>query len=44
MDMLDVLVYMVGGVSVLACALLLILLKNIYDQDHPLNKNRTDLD
>jgi len=44
MNMMDVLVYMVSGVSVLALILLVVLVKNIYDQDHPLNQNRTDVD
>jgi len=44
MNMLDVLMYMVSGVSVLAVILLVVLVKNIYDQDHPLNQNRTDLE
>jgi len=44
MNMMDVLVYMVSGVSVLALILLIVLVKNIYDQDHPLNQNRTDIE
>jgi len=44
MNMMDFLTYLVSGVSVLAVALLVILVKNIYDQDHPLNQDRTDLD
>ncbi|MFV2057242.1 MAG: hypothetical protein ACC707_12290 [Thiohalomonadales bacterium] len=42
--MLDILTYMVGGVSVLAVILLIILMANIYNADHPLNQNRTDQD
>lgn len=44
MEMKDVLVYMVSCVSVLALVLLVVLVKNIYNQDHPLNQNRTDVD
>ena len=44
MNMMDVLMYMVTGVSILAVILLVVLVKNIYDQDHPLNQNRTDVD
>ena len=40
--MLDVLTYMVGGVSTLALILLVILVVQIYNQDHPLNKDRKD--
>jgi len=44
MDMMQILEYMVIGVSILAVVLLVVLVKNIYDQDHPLNQNRTDAD
>lgn len=40
--MLDILTYMVSGVSILAIVLLVILLANIYNEDHPLNQDRTD--
>ena len=42
--MLDVLNYMVGGVSTLALVLLGLLVMQIYNEDHPLNKDRKDLD
>ena len=41
--MLDVLTYMVGGVSTLAIVLLVLLVVQIYNEDHPLNKDRKDL-
>ena len=40
--MLDVLNYMVGGVSALALVLLGLLVMQIYNEDHPLNKDRKD--
>ena len=42
--MLDVLNYMVGGVSTLALVLLGLLVMQIYNEDHPLNKDRKDLE
>ena len=42
LDMLDILTYMVGGVSALGLVLLIVLLVNIYNEDHPLNQDRTD--
>ena len=41
--MLDVLTYMVGGVSTLALVLLVILVVQIYNEDHPLNQERKDV-
>ena len=41
--MLDVLTYMVGGVSTLAIVLLVLLVVQIYNEDHPLNQDRKDL-
>ena len=40
--MLDILTYMISGVSVIAVVLLIVLLVNIYNEDHPLNQDRTD--
>ena len=40
--MLDVLTYMVGGVSTLAIVLLVLLVVQIYNEDHPLNQDRKD--
>lgn len=40
--MLDILTYMVGGVSVIALILMGILVLQIYNEDHPLNQNRKD--
>lgn len=40
--MLDILTYMVGGVAVLAVVLMAILVFQIYDEDHPLNKDRPE--
>jgi len=40
--MLDVLTYLVGGVSALAVVLLTILIFQIYNEDHPLNQDRTE--
>ena len=42
MRVLDVLTYLVGGVSLLAIVLLTILVFQIYNEDHPLNKDRPD--
>jgi hypothetical protein len=42
--MLDILTYMVGGVSVIALILMGILVLQIYNEDHPLNQNRKDQD
>jgi hypothetical protein len=42
--MLDILTYMVGGVSAIAVILMGILLIQIYNEDHPLNQNRKDQD
>jgi hypothetical protein len=42
--MLDILTYMVGGVSAVAVVLMGILLIQIYNEDHPLNQNRKDQD
>ena len=42
-SMLDVLTYMVGGVSTLALVLLVVLIVQIYNEDHPLNQDRKDL-
>jgi len=41
--MLNVLNYMVGGVSALAAVLLVILVVQIYRKDHPLNQDRKDV-
>jgi len=41
--MLDVLTYMVGGVSTLAIILLVLLVVQIYNEDHPLNQDRKDV-
>ncbi len=40
--MIDILTYMVGGVSALAVFLMALLVFQIYNADHPLNKNRKD--
>jgi|GEM_PF-2243897 len=40
--MLNLLTYMVGGVAALAVVLMTILVVQIYDEDHPLNKDRPD--
>lgn len=40
--MLDILTYMVGGVSAIAIILMGILVVQIYNEDHPLNQNRKD--
>lgn len=40
--MMEILTYMVGGVTALAVILMAILVFQIYDEDHPLNKNRPD--
>jgi hypothetical protein len=40
--MLDILTYMIIGVSILGLVLLVILMANIYNVEHPLNQNRTD--
>jgi len=40
--MLNILTYMVGGVTTLAVILMAILIFQIYDEDHPLNKDRPD--
>lgn len=40
--MLDILTYMVGGVSLVAIILLTILVFQIYNADHPLNQDRKD--
>jgi len=40
--MLDILTYMVGGVTTLAVILMAILVFQIYDEDHPLNQDRPD--
>ncbi|MGD8592197.1 MAG: hypothetical protein PVF82_05155 [Gammaproteobacteria bacterium] len=42
--MLDILTYMVGGVSAIAIILMGILVVQIYNEDHPLNQNRKDQD
>jgi hypothetical protein len=42
--MLNILTYMVGGVSAIAVILMGILLIQIYNEDHPLNQNRKDQD
>ena len=42
--MLDILTYMVGGVSAIAIILMGILLIQIYNEDHPLNQDRKDQD
>lgn len=38
--MLDILTYMVGGVSAIAVILMGILVIQIYNEDHPLNQDR----
>lgn len=40
--LLNILTYMVGGVTALAVILMTILVFQIYDEDHPLNKDRPD--
>ncbi len=40
--MLVVLNYMVGGISILALVLLVLLIVQIYNEDHPLNQDRKD--
>ena len=40
--MMDILTYMVGGVAALAVILMAILIFQIYDENHPLNKDRPD--
>ena len=40
--MMDILTYMVGGVATLAIVLMAILVFQIYDEDHPLNKDRPE--
>lgn len=40
--MLDILTYMVAGISVVAIILMGVLLMQIYNQDHPLNQDRKD--
>lgn len=42
MDTLEILRYMVGSISVLGLVLLIVLVVNIYNEDHPLNQDRTD--
>lgn len=42
--MLDILTYMVGGVTAIAVILMGILLVQIYNEDHPLNQDRKDQD
>lgn len=42
--MLDILTYMVGGVSAIAIVLMGILVIQIYNEDHPLNQDRKDQD
>ena len=42
--MLDILTYMVGGVSAIAIILMGILVVQIYNEDHPLNQDRKDQD
>lgn len=42
--MLDILTYMVGGVSAIAIILMGILVYQIYNEDHPLNQDRKDQD
>jgi hypothetical protein len=42
--MLDILTYMVGGVSAIALILMAILVVQIYNEDHPLNQDRKDQD
>ena len=40
--MIEFLTYMVGAVTALAVILMAILVFQIYDEDHPLNKDRPD--
>lgn len=40
--MLDILTYMVGGVTAIAVVLMGILVYQIYNEDHPLNQDRKD--
>jgi hypothetical protein len=42
--MLDILTYMVGGVTAIALVLMAILVFQIYNEDHPLNQDRKDQD
>jgi len=41
--MIDVLTYMVGGISIVAIILLTVLVFQIYNEDHPLNQDRKDV-
>ena len=41
--MMDVLTYMVGGISIIALVLMTILVFQIYNEDHPLNQDRKDV-
>lgn len=41
-SLMDILTYMVGAISLLAVVLMAILIFQIYDEDHPLNKDRPD--
>lgn len=41
-SLMEILTYMVGIISVIAVALMGILIFQIYDEDHPLNKDRPD--
>lgn len=40
--LMEILTYMVGIISVIAVVLMAILIFQIYDEDHPLNKDRPD--
>jgi hypothetical protein len=40
--MVEVLTYMVGGIAVIAVGLMALLIFQIYDADHPLNKDRPE--
>ncbi|MGD8568534.1 MAG: hypothetical protein PVJ39_10630 [Gammaproteobacteria bacterium] len=40
--MIEVLTYLVGGVSALAVILMTILVYQIYDENHPLNHDRPE--
>lgn len=41
--MIDVLTYMIGGVSVVVGVLLAALVFQIYNEEHPLNQDRKDV-
>jgi len=42
--MLDIITNMIIVVSIIGLVLIVIMMANIYNPDHPLNQNRTDQD